>query len=133
MKFKAIKTNNGWFKLYNTEAVMQFLSGLKENDLEIVIDCRKEPRNLSQNALLHVMFSELDKVIGNNDPTMTKWQVLIHVGFYKEFDVNGQIEKYPLPTSKLNKKDFAELVTKVNHFAWEFYQLDLTSINQRGY
>jgi hypothetical protein len=43
------------------------------------------------------------------------------------------LEKLPISTSKLDKKSFAELVDKVNHFAWEMWQLDLRPISQRGY
>jgi hypothetical protein len=133
MKFTAIKTTNNWFKIDNVEAVQRFLSGINTNLLIIDIDKPKKKRNLSQNALFHAILSEIDKHIGNNDLELTKYQVKIHIGHYKEVVIKDKIEKYPLPTAKLEKSEFAELITRVLGFAWDFHQLDLTPIEKRGY
>jgi hypothetical protein len=133
MTFKAIKQGN-WFKLDNTESVQNWLNQFSQGQtLDVTIDKPKIKRNLSQNALLHKMFSEIDKVMFNNNLDLTKWQVLIHLVYCTVHEVKGQEIKLPASTSKLDMKEFAELVDKVNHFAWEEYQLDLTPISQRGY
>ena len=134
MKFQGVKTSQGWFKLNNVEAVQNFLSNFDVDEpLAFDIDKPKKPRNLSQNAKLHAMFMDIDKVNGNNDPARTKWEVLIELGFYEEFEIKGRLEKLPRSTSKLEKKAFAELIDRVCKWAWEFWQLDLRSIEDRGY
>jgi TusA-related sulfurtransferase len=133
MTFKAVKQGN-WFKLENTESVQNWLNQFEQGQtLDVTIDKPKIKRNLSQNALLHAMFQKIAKFDNNNDIARTKWQILIHLGYYNEFEIKGRLEKLPISTSKLEMKEFAELVDKVNHFAWEEYQLDLKPISQRGY
>jgi len=134
MIFKAKKTLQDWYSHHSIEAVKMFLADI-ENDSELIVEISepKKKRNLSQNALLHALFMEIDKLMHNYDPAKTKWQVLIEVGFYTEFEIKGNLEKLPNSTSKLDTKAFAELVDMVIKFAWNQYQVDLTPISNRGY
>lgn len=126
MKFAITKTPNNWIKFENVEALQRFL---EKYDIgkSFVADVSepKIPRNNAQNALIHAMFMELDRLMHNNDPKKTKWQVLIEVGFYEEIEIKGNLEKLPLSTAGLERKPFADLCDRIIKWAWEFNQWDV--------
>lgn len=133
MKFKAIKAQRN-IKIINQVAYRAYLDSLEDGvELMVDIDKPKKPRTTSQNRLIHAMFGEIDKLMHNDNPDLTKWQVLIHLGHYDEFEINGRMEKLPRRTSGLTTKEFGELCDKIIRFGVMEYGVDLTPQSQRGY
>ena len=134
MKFKATVTEQKQPKINNRVALEAFMSTFEVGDIVDVDICKeKKQRSLSQNRLMWALFEEIDKLMHNDDKDRTKWQVLIHIGHFDEYEIKGRKERLPRTTSKLAKKTFIELIDKIIRFGVVNLGVDLTPIATRGY
>jgi hypothetical protein len=135
MLFKATVTLDHKLSINNKVAFSAYLPTLEVGTIiDVTIAKEKKKRSLSQNNALWMMAETLDKLyMGYNDKDRAKWILLIAVGHFDEFEINGLPTRLPRTTKGLSKVEFSELLEKCIIFGVTEYSHDLTPIITGSY
>lgn len=134
MLFKAQVSENKKISIHNKVAFAAYVGSFDVGTiLDVEISKEKKRRTPSQNNTIWLMAEKLDKLfMGYNDKNKARWDILLHVGHFDVYEINGEQVKLPRGTSKMSKDDFKDLLESIIRFGITEYQYDLTPIT-RGY
>lgn len=118
---KAIKTKDT-ISFRNKKEYLDFLKEIPEGE-EIVISISLK-RSLAQNKALYGWIKIIANEIGESPEAVKAWLLCKFLGC-EETEIEGKTYTVPLSSSKLNKKEFADLLTQIDIFAAETLNIKL--------
>ena len=101
---------------FDKKPLKEWLKDFKPGD-EVIINIFSK-RSLNQNALFHKCIGIIADYMGEDFDTC-KHYIKIKCFGYKEEEIDGEVYKIPVETSKLSKKEMADGMTKMYKFAAE--------------
>lgn len=108
----------------NKQEYLNFISQFKDGE-ELLIEITSK-RSLSQNRLFYKIIRIIAEHIGETPEAVKTWLLCKFIGC-EETEIEGKIYTVIPSSSKLNKKEFSDLLTHIYIFAAEELHINLPS------
>ena len=128
-KFKA-KILNGKMEIQDKARLQEYYRKFEGQDVAITVAKWSSMRSLQQNKYLHgVVFKSLSDYTGY---TIQESKDIIkhHIGFVREYKINGEKHITLKETSKLTKKEFTDFVKKAKEYLYLYHNITIPSIDE---
>lgn len=115
-KIWACHKEQGRLKINDSHGFLNFVRGLADTGLELILRKSKSIRSLNQNAYLHgVVIKIIAEETGNDPDAILEF---IKIKFLPKFvNINGESALVGGSTSRLSTKEFSELMEEIRAWA----------------